>query len=216
MLAWILAAAMAPPPSNVAALGVVVNRVPERSAAVLQSGDRTRVVTIGETAFGGRVVSIAATGVVLEFPEGRVTIPFVAVTPAPPPAGRAASSASTGPQQLATEPAEDPATPHRLMARTEIERRLGAEIPRILAETALSPVTEDGHVTGLAVTRVPEGTVLSDAGLRSGDVIKQINDTVIDGMGTLIGLWPRLQGATELRAVVQRGGRLVTLQVTLR
>ena len=36
------------------------------------------------------------------------------------------------------------------------------------------------------------------------------------GMGTLIGLWPRLQGATELRAVVQRGGRPVVLSVTLR
>ena len=46
-------------------------------------------------------------------------------------------------------------------------------------------------------------------------MIKQINDTVIDGMGTLIGLWPRLQGATELRAVVQRGGRPVVLSVTV-
>ena len=35
------------------------------------------------------------------------------------------------------------------MVRAEIDRRLGAEIPRILAETALPPVTEDGHVTGL-------------------------------------------------------------------
>ena len=210
MLAWILLAAMAPLPSNIDALGVVVSRAPERSTALLRSGERTRVVTVGETAFGGRVVSIAANGVVLEFAAGRVTVPLVVAPvekPLPPPAA---------PPRESAEPAEDPATPHRLMARAEVERRLGAEIPRILAETAVTPVTEDGHVTGLAVTRVPEGTVLSDAGLRAGDVIKQINDTVIDGMGTLIGLWPRLQGATELRAVVQRGGRLVVLQVTLR
>ena len=210
MLAWILVAAMTALPSDISALGVVVNRVPERSTALLRSGERTRVVTVGETAFGGRVVSIAVGGVVLEFPEGRATVPLMAAPPvAPPPA-------PATPPREAAEPAEDPATPHRLMARAEVERRLGAEIPRILAETAVTPVTEDGHVTGLAVTRVPEGTVLSDAGLRAGDVIKQINDTVIDGMGTLIGLWPRLQGATELRAVVQRGGRLVVLSVTLR
>jgi type II secretory pathway component PulC len=212
MLAWLLLAALAPLPSDIAALGVVVHKAPERSTAVLRSGDRTRVVTVGETAFGGQVVSISASGVVLEFAGGRVDVPLAIAPRATP-----SSSPATPPQARdSAEPAEDPATPHRLMARAEVERRLGAEIPRILAETALSPVTEDGHVTGLAVTRVPEGTVLSDAGLRSGDVIKQINDTVIDGMGTLIGLWPRLQGATELRAVVLRGGRPVVLSITLR
>jgi type II secretory pathway component PulC len=103
-----------------------------------------------------------------------------------------------------------------LLARAEVERRLGTEIPRILAETALAPVTEDGRVVGLAVTRLAEGTVLSDAGLRVGDVLTQINDTPIDGMASLIGLWPRLQGATELRAIVRRGGHPVSLSVTLR
>jgi type II secretory pathway component PulC len=169
------------------------------------------VVTVGETAFGGRVVSISTDRVVLEFPDGRADIRLAS---APPVA--AATSPAPAPTPEPTDPVEDPATPHRLMVRAEVERRLGSEIPRILAETALAPVMEDGHVTGLAVTRVPDGTILSDAGLRSGDVIKQINDTVIDGMGTLIGLWPRLQGASELRAVVQRGGRPVVLSVTLR
>ena len=210
MLVWLLVATLAPLASDISAVGVVVHTVPERSTALLRSGERTRVVTVGETAFGARVVSISPGGVVLEFPDGRVDVrlapgPRVGATPLAP-----ATTLEAG------EPVEDPATPHRLMARNEVERRLGSEIPRILAETALAPVVEDGHVTGLAVTRVPDGTILSDAGLRSGDVIKQINDTVIDGMATLIGLWPRLQGAAELRAVVQRGGRSVVLSVTLR
>ena len=53
---------------------------------------------------------------------------------------------------------------------------------------------------------MPEGSLLTDAGLRTGDVLTRINDMQIDGMATLIGLWPRLQSATELRAVVLRGG----------
>jgi type II secretory pathway component PulC len=214
MLAWLLLAALAAPPPDMTVLGVVIHQAPARSTALLRSADRTRVVSVGDTAFGGQVVSVSASGVVLEFASGRVLVPLAMApraTPSPSP-----SPATQSPARDTAEAVEDPATPHRLMARAEVERRLGAEIPRILAETALAPVVEDGHVTGLAVTRVPEGTVLSDAGLRSGDVIKQINDTVIDGMGTLIGLWPRLQGATELRAVVQRGGRSVVLSVTLR
>ena len=75
---------------------------------------------------------------------------------------------------------------------------------------------EDGRVVGVQVTRMPEGSLLTDAGLRAGDVLTQINGTQIDGMGTLIGLWPRLQTATELRAVVVRNGQPFSLLVSLR
>jgi type II secretory pathway component PulC len=102
------------------------------------------------------------------------------------------------------------------MERVEVQRRLGDEIPRILAETAVTPVLEDGRVVGVQVARLPEGSLLTDAGLRAGDVITQINGTEIDGMATLVGLWPRLQTASELRAVVVRNGRPVSLVVSLR
>ena len=57
---------------------------------------------------------------------------------------------------------------------------------------------------------------LTEAGLRPGDVLTEINDTRIDGMGTLIGLWPRLQNASELRATVLRNGQRVSLNLTLK
>jgi general secretion pathway protein C len=102
------------------------------------------------------------------------------------------------------------------MERREMERRLGQEVPRILAETTLVPVTESGQVAGFTLTRLPEGTLLSDAGLRPGDVLTSINDTPIDSLGTLIGLWPRLQSESDIRAVVVRNGRPVALTVHLR
>jgi type II secretory pathway component PulC len=214
MLSLLLVAALqtlAPAPADLTALGIVIHASPERSTALLRAGGRTRVVSVGETAFGGRVVAIRREGVTLEFASGRVDLPLrKAADAASPPAPEAI------PVREVNDAIEDPVTPHRLMVRTEVERRLGAEIPRILAETALSPVTEEGRVVGLAVTRLADGTLLADAGLRAGDVLTQINDTPIDGMAALISLWPRLQGATELRAVVRRAGRPVLLSVTLR
>ncbi len=211
MLAWLLAAALGTAPADLIASGVIVHPDAARSSAILTSGGRTRVVSIGETAFGGKVVAIHATSVDLSFEGGPVTLrlsggdpggrsPFAALVPAPAEDG----------------PAEDPATPHRMMSRSEVERRLGAEIPKILADTALTPAVDDGRVVGLTVTRLAEGTLLSDAGLRQGDVITEINGTPIDGMAALIGLWPRLQGATDLQAVVRRAGRPISLAVTLR
>jgi type II secretory pathway component PulC len=102
------------------------------------------------------------------------------------------------------------------MERVEVQRRPGDEIPRILAETAVAPVMEDGRVVGVQLARLAEGSLLTDAGLRAGDVITQINGTEIDGLATLVGLWPRLQSATELRAVVTRNGQPISIVVALR
>jgi len=128
------------------------------------------------------------------------------VAAAPLPSVRAATSG----------PPEDPTTPARSMERRDMERRLGQEVPRILAETTLVPVTEGGQVAGFTLTRLPEGTLLSDAGLRPGDVITTINDVPIDSLATLIGLWPRLQSESDIRAVVLRNGQPVALSVHLR
>lgn len=193
----------------VEAVGIVRSPLPGRSVAVLRCEGRTRVVAVGETAFGARLVAIGSDTVTLEL-DGRSVGLRLAPAPASTPAPRAAIPAAAG------LPPEDPATPAREMDRRQVQLRLGEEMTRILADTAAAPVTQDGRVVGLQLTRVPEGSLLTDAGLRAGDVVTRINDTEIDGMGTLIGLWPRLQNATELRAVVLRGGQPVSLRVTLR
>jgi general secretion pathway protein C len=201
----LLAAVTAPP--DLAAVGVVLAGAPEHSVAILRAGGQARVVAIGDEAFGGRVVSVAADSVALEFDGMRVSVRVSAATggsvPSPPPP--AASSP----------PPEEEEAP-RVMARAEVQRRLGTEIPRILAETAVRPVTEDGRVVGLKLTRVPADSLLTDVGLRVGDVLTSINGTQIDGMATLMSLWPRLQGASDLRADVLRDGHPFSIALSLR
>ncbi len=210
-----VAPALTGAPADLAVAGVVVGRTPERSSAILASGGRTRTVAVGESVFGGRLVSVSPDGAVVEFGGKRVELRLPATTSAAPPP-RPALAGAGRPSLPAGAPPEDPETPAREMNRVEVQRRLGDEIPRILAETAVAPVLEDGRVVGVQVTRLPEGSLLTDAGLRTGDVLTRINDTEIDGMATLIGLWPRLQTAPELRAVVVRNGQPFSLLVSLR
>jgi type II secretion system protein C len=214
LLVLVLADAPAAAPTDLAVAGVVVGTTPDRSSAILTSGGRTRVVAVGETVFGGRLVSVGAETVTLEFGGERVELRLPAAAAAPPPAP--AAPATGRPVLPPGAPPEDPETPAREMSRVEVQRRLGEEIPRILAETAVAPVMEEGRVVGVQVTRLPEGSLLTDAGLRAGDVLTRINGTNIDGMATLIGLWPRLQSATELRATVLRNGQPFSLLVSLR
>jgi type II secretory pathway component PulC len=103
-----------------------------------------------------------------------------------------------------------------VLTRRDVERRIGEEAPRILAETTLIPALDAGRVAGFTLSRVPENSLLTEAGLRAGDVLTQINDTPIDSMATLIGLWPRLQNESTLTAVVLRNGQPVSLTVSLR
>lgn len=202
MVPVVLLSLLAAPPLDLAAVGLVVSPRPEASVAILRAEGRTRVVGVGDTAFGGRVTAIAAGLVTLDF-EGQPTqlrltgdVTAVALPVAAAPAAR-----------------EDPGP---VMDRREVERRLGTEVPRILAETTVLPVTDGGRPAGLVLSRLPEGTLLSDAGLKPGDVLTHINDVPVDSLATLIALYPRLQGENRISAVVLRDGRPLTLSVTLR
>lgn len=213
LIAALLLAALETPPSDLTAVGVVLSAQVERSVAVLRSAGRTRIVGVGETAFGGRVRAISASSVSLEFGAERVELrlqgglaPLAASAPSTPPASPIRPF----------DPPEDPATPSRVMTRREVERRLAEETSRILLETTLVPVFEEGRVNGFMLTRVPQSSLLTDAGLRVGDVLSRINDVPIDSLATLMGLWPRLQTESILRAEVIRAGHPITLAVTLR
>lgn len=201
MLAALLAAVLSAPPADLAAVGIVASKDPAHSVVLLRSGGRTRVVGIGESAFGGRVAAVAADSVALEFEGRRVDLRL---------SGDAGRAAATPALAVAGDPGA------HVLTRRDVERRIGEEAPRILAETTLMPAVDAGRVAGFTLTRVPENSLLTEAGLRAGDVLTQINDIPIDSMATLIGLWPKLQGESTLTAVVLRNGQPVSLTVSLR
>jgi general secretion pathway protein C len=207
LLGLLVATTLAAPPSDLLLRGLVLTRDTDRNVAILVSGGRTRVVAAGENAFGGKVVSVSLQGVVVDF-DGQLSTLRLAAAPVPTtPAPTAV--AATG------RPTEDPDTPARKMVRADVERRLGVEMNRILTDTALTPVTEDGRMVGVAISRIAQGSLLTEAGLRVGDVITEINGTSIDGPATLMSLYPRLQSEKVINATVLRGGRPVSLQLTL-
>jgi type II secretion system protein C len=204
---FLLAGALATQPQDIVLKGFVLARDGSHSVALIACGGRSRVLAVGETACGGRLVAVTREGATLEIGTDRLTVRLSAAGEAPPPATAARADAAELPI--------DPETPPRNMARGDVERRLSLEMNRILAETALAPVMEDGRVTGVALTRIASGSLLTEAGLRAGDVLTEINGTKIDGLATLMGLYGRLQNDKELNAVVLRDGRQIALKVTL-
>ena len=203
-----LAALLVAPPPDLQVIGVVVSGDPLRSVAMLRSAGRTRLAAVGETAFGGRVALVGRESVTVDFDGQKIDLLLtVGVVRATEPA----------PKALATALPRESAPPGaRVMERREVERRLGQEVPRILAETTAVPVMDDGRVSGLALTGIPESSLLTDAGLQAGDVLTEVNGTAIDSLASLMALYPKLQSESELRAVVLRNGQPVRITVSLR
>jgi len=203
VIALLLAAVLADtgPPPDLVVVGTIVSPRPDRSLAILRSAGRTRTVAAGDTAFGGKVAFVSQGAVALDFGPERVELRLTGSGPVTPPPPLAAQS----------KPASDGSL---TMARRDVERRLGEEIPKILAETTVLPYLDQGAVTGLLLSRLPQG-ILSEVGLRQGDVLQSLNDVPVDSLATLASLWPRFQNATEVRAVVLRDGRPLNLTVSL-
>ncbi|MCU0241989.1 MAG: PDZ domain-containing protein [Vicinamibacteria bacterium] len=213
ILNLVLGLLLVAPPPDLVARGIVLSRNEGRSVALLAANNRTRVALVGESAFGGKVLRIENDSVVMLFGEESVTVPLTSGRGG---AAIATPARSTAPMGNMPPAVEDPATPPRAMSRPDLDRRISTEMNRILSETALQPVMEDGRVKGVFVSRIADGSLLTDVGLRKGDVITNINGTNIDSLATLLSLYTRLQGAKELRAVVVRGGQATSLQLSIK
>src|SRR5262245_51186657 len=128
--------ALAAPPDLVA-VGTVVGPDPERSVAIVRGSGRSRVVGVGDTAFGGRVSAIEKGRVLLDYEGESVEL----LLPR-------AEARSAGPARRIA-PAAEPAG--FTIERHELERRLAGETSRILAETTLVPVQSGSQVTGFTL-----------------------------------------------------------------
>lgn len=184
--------------------GVVVASQPERSVALVRrpGGGYARAVTVGETIYGYELLQVSSEGITVREGTGvfRVTLSGEWMRETP----RSVNGSPT------EEKVESPASRRTELERSLVEKRLSAEMPRILAQTGLTPRVLEGRIQGFRITRLPGGTVLDDAGIRAGDVLMSINGISLNSPYTLIGLYPRLQAEDEIRVVLERAGHTVT------
>src|SRR5256885_10959107 len=88
----LLLVALAGPPPDLEAVGIIVSRRPEACVAILRSAGRERVARVGEPAFGGRVTAIVPGTVTLDFGGERVDVRLAGVAAPPPPVPSAIAS----------------------------------------------------------------------------------------------------------------------------
>ncbi len=184
--------------------GVIVAADPHRSVALIRrsGGSYARAVTVGETIYGFELLEVSGSGIIVR--EGQEVLRLSL-------SGEWQSAPRTAPTDAMPEPpVEMPASVRTELQRSLVEARLSEEMPLILTQTGLTPRVLEGRVKGFRITRLPRGTVLDEAGIRTGDVVMSINEIALNSPYTLIDLYPRLQAEDEIRVVLERAGQTVT------
>ncbi len=184
--------------------GVIVAENPAHSIALVRRSGASRAQTLrmGQEYYGYVLVAVEDGSVFLESIRSALRLYVDGRAPALP-----TGSTARGPGKTPAD--EDDSWVVRDISRAEASARLEKEIPVILSETEFSPRVEDGEILGLELRRLPDGTLLSEAGLLPGDLLRSINGERLVGLDALWGLLARLRDAHEIRVVVERRGQVL-------
>jgi general secretion pathway protein C len=92
--------------------------------------------------------------------------------------------------------------------KSEIETRIRAELPKILKESQLVPHFGSGGIDGVQIVRwLPGSSLLSDIGIREGDIIKQVNEIRLDSPSALFRLQRAVLQTRHFDVLVERDGK---------
>ena len=118
----------------------------------------------------------------------------------------------------AAEPVEEAAPPEpvRVVLPTEAVQTAIANLPDLLSSAFAVPryrEAEGGQrvIDGFTVTQVKPSGAAERLGLRSGDVILEVNGQTLDGMPTVMRLFGQLQSASQVTVTVLRDGRRMSV-----
>jgi type II secretory pathway component PulC len=188
--------------------GIVVSANPSSSVALVRRLDmsRGRSLQVGESAFGVKLLEVLDGEAVFERDGIRFRLLLGGGQAPPPPVVADQPEESSGGRRGKTTE-----WVLRELERSEADERIEKEMPVILSETALVPRVAEGEVRGLVIVRLPDGTILSEAGLLPGDVLLSINELPMNGFSALVNLYPRLRSEDEIRVVVERDGKIMKL-----
>ena len=190
-------------------IGTAVGKDPARNYAIIETLSTREQVMYQEQERVGKVVirAILRNNVVVENADGSRR--RLSVDEEPGKGGRAAAQAAA-PAIQQPQAAEMPGV---FQVRLTEVPASPEDIRKTVEELKLSPQTENGTLSGFSVGRLRARDVLWQAGLRTGDVIKGVDDEEFQSPQDLEYFFQRLARGGEVSIMAERRGRPVQLNV---
>jgi type II secretory pathway component PulC len=207
-------------PPGVVLEGVIVASNPDASVALVrrQGASRGRSVQVGKTIFGMSLIAVSEEAALFDlggrqvwlFLDGSAVVPSPAIAGMSGPADDASPVGDEGGAEVDEEFPEEQWIV-KTVARVTLESRLDNEIEAILAQTSIVLRRDTETKQGLEIQHLAEDTLLAELGLAAGDVLLSINETPIDSLSTLTGVYPTFAFEEELQVVADRRGQIVRI-----
>ena len=192
-------------------IGTAVGKDPARNYAIIETLSTREQVMYQEQERVGKVLirAILRNNVVVENADGSRR--RLSVDEEPGKGGRTAAQAAA-PAIQEPQAAEMPGV---FQVRLTEVPASPEDIRKTVEELKLSPQTEDGTLSGFSVGRLRAKDVLWQAGLRTGDVIKGVDEEEFNSPQDLEYFFQRLARGGEVSIMAERRGRPVQLNVKI-
>jgi len=98
--------------------------------------------------------------------------------------------------------------------RKEVEASL-ADIEGLIQQVNLTPYTLGNQPQGFMITEIPPDSVLTKMGLRSGDVVKAINDKTVTGPDEAVAFFQNIKESHEVEIQLTRRRRPISIRLKI-
>ncbi|MBN2514493.1 MAG: PDZ domain-containing protein [Deltaproteobacteria bacterium] len=99
--------------------------------------------------------------------------------------------------------------------KTEVDQAF-KNMNQLLTQVRIRPYFSSGKPDGFMVSNIQQGSIFQKMGLRSGDVIKGVNDRPITSADDMLELYKGLQSGSEINLNIKRRGKEETLTYVFR
>lgn len=99
---------------------------------------------------------------------------------------------------------------------TERAAQIRADIGNIVRQARVEPVVEQGQTQGFVVKYIQPGTLLTQMGVKRGDVIKRVNDTALDSPEKGLQVFQQLREAKTMSLSIERNATPMTFSYEIR
>lgn len=87
---------------------------------------------------------------------------------------------------------------------------------QLMTQARMFPVTQDGETAGFRVSGVRSGSLATMIGLKNGDVVSEINGSKLGSIDDALAMYQKLRRASHLSVTVQRGGAVITKEISIK
>jgi general secretion pathway protein C len=101
------------------------------------------------------------------------------------------------------------------IARNDLEKQM-QNLPELLTQARAVPNMVAGRVDGFRILDVQDGSLYTNLGIKTGDIIKSVDGEPIDSPAKAMELYNGLRSKNQLRLTVERNGQVQTMTYNIR